>query len=135
MAKISPNAPCPCGSGIKYTKCCGVFHKGARPKSALELMKSRYSAYAAGNSSYIISTTHPDNPEWDDDLNRWEESIGEFSRQNDFLGLNIIEFVDGDEEAYVTFEALLSSGTLREKSRFIKLDDKWLYVDGTEQAL
>jgi len=25
-AKISPNAPCPCGSGKKYKKCCGLNH-------------------------------------------------------------------------------------------------------------
>jgi len=23
MAKISRNEPCPCGSGLKYKKCCG----------------------------------------------------------------------------------------------------------------
>ncbi len=26
--KVGRNAPCPCGSGKKYKKCCGEFAKG-----------------------------------------------------------------------------------------------------------
>ena len=26
--KVGRNAPCPCGSGKKYKKCCGEFNKG-----------------------------------------------------------------------------------------------------------
>lgn len=37
--------PCPCCSGFNYGKCCHVFHKGLTPKSALDLMRSRYTAY------------------------------------------------------------------------------------------
>ena len=129
MAKLSANALCPCGSGKKYKKCCAIFHKGALPGSALLLMKSRYSAYAAGQSGYIIKTTHPDNPDFNSDTKSWKESIMQFSNENEFLDLKIIAFTEGEEEAFVTFEALLSSGILREKSRFLKVGNKWLYVD------
>ena len=27
MPKIKPNVPCPCGSGVKYKKCCGDLAK------------------------------------------------------------------------------------------------------------
>ncbi len=54
MAKPSPNLPCPCGSGLKYKKCCQKYHKGALPSTALLLMKSRYSAYALGLADYIM---------------------------------------------------------------------------------
>jgi len=48
--KFSVNNPCPCGSGKKYKKCCGILHKGVIAKDALELMKSCYSAFAVDNS-------------------------------------------------------------------------------------
>ena len=129
MAKFSPNLPCPCGSGQKYKKCCAPFHKGAIPKNALLLMKSRYSAYAVGNSGYIIKTTHPDNPDYTDDRKTWKASIGYFCRETRFEGLEILEWIDGEEEAFVTFKASLSSGALMEKSRFLKVSGQWLYVD------
>jgi SEC-C motif-containing protein len=128
--KLSPNASCPCGSGSKYKKCCAKYHKGALAPDALLLMKSRYCAYALGNSRYIIKTTHPDNPDYSDDIKTWNESILNFSRQTNFLSLEIIEFLEGEKEAFVTFTARLSSGDLKEKSRFLKLRDRWLYIDG-----
>lgn len=33
MAKIGRNAPCPCGSGKKYKKCCLSAQQGNRPSS------------------------------------------------------------------------------------------------------
>lgn len=47
------------------------------------------------------------------------------------MGLEILSFEAGEEEAFVTFVARLGSGELREKSRFRKVDGKWLYLDGT----
>jgi len=56
--KITQNSKCPCKSGQKYKKCCKTFHDGEFPKTALLLMKSRFSAYAIGLSDYIIETTY-----------------------------------------------------------------------------
>ena len=130
MIKNASNQPCPCGSGQKYKKCCRKYHQGAQPSDALILMKSRYSAYAVGESAYIIKTTHPENPEFNTDFKVWQKSIDTFCRESDFLGLKILAFTENVEEAFVTFEARLGSGVLREKSRFRKLDGKWLYLDG-----
>lgn len=130
MAKFSPNFPCPCGSGQKYKKCCAPYHKGAIPKNALLLMKSRYSAYAVGNSGYIIKTTHPNNSDYTEDTKAWKRSIDLFCQKTQFQGLKILEWIDGEEEAFVTFKALLSSGALTEKSRFLKVDKRWLYRNG-----
>ncbi len=128
--KPSPNMLCPCDSGNKYKKCCSKYHKGAFAPDALSLMRSRYSAYAVGDSSYIIKTTHPDNSDYTSNIKNWKESILSFSKQTNFLSLEIIDFIDGEEEAFVTFNARLSSGDLKEKSRFLKLYDRWLYADG-----
>ncbi len=130
MIKTSPNTPCPCGSKIKYKKCCAIYHKGALPKTALLLMKSRYCAYAIGESNYIIKTTHPNNPDYSEYKQVWKASIDDFSNATEFLGLEIVEFIDGEHEAFVTFRAKLSSGDLVEKSRFLNVDGHWLYVSG-----
>lgn len=131
MKKLSPNAPCPCGSKQKYKKCCAIYHKGALPQNALLLMKSRYSAFAAGESDYIIKTTHPDNPDYSADMLNWKKDINSFTQHTQFLRLEIIEFIDGDDEAFVTFKAKLSSGDMIEKSRFLKVENRWLYESGT----
>jgi SEC-C motif-containing protein len=130
MSKISINSPCPCGSGKKYKKCCAIYHKGALPKNALLLMKSRYSAYALANSNYIIKTTHPNNSDYSINIEEWSRAINQFSNSTEFLKLEIIEFIDGDSEAFVTFKATLSSGNMLEKSRFLKVDNRWLYESG-----
>lgn len=130
MKKISPNTLCPCGSQQKYKKCCAVYHKGAVPKNALLLMKSRYAAYAVGESSYIIKTTHPNHPDYSTDTKSWRADIDLFAQYTDFLGLEIMEFVEGEEEAFVTFKAKLSSGDMVEKSRFLKVKGRWLYESG-----
>lgn len=135
MKKPSANLPCPCGSGQKYKKCCQKYHKGALPKNAEALMRSRYSAYAFGLAEYIIKTTHPQNPDYNEDTRTWKEEIVQFSTHTEFLHLNVMDFQEEEEEAFVTFEAELSSGILKEKSRFLKVDGKWLYVDGVFDQL
>ncbi len=131
MKKVSPNIPCPCQSGFKYKKCCQKYHKGAWAPNALTLMRSRYCAYAVGNAGYIIATTHPCNPDYTDNREQWEEDIQHFCDNTAFLGLQIISHEEGEEEAFVTFSASLSSGRLTEKSRFLKTGGRWLYADGT----
>ena len=93
-------------------------------------MKSRYSAYAAGASDYIIRTTHPDNSDYSTDHTSWKQSIEAFSRETDFLGLEIEAYRAGSEESFVTFRAMLSGGEMRERSRFLKEEGRWLYVEG-----
>jgi SEC-C motif-containing protein len=129
--KISVNEKCPCGSGDKYKKCCQKFHKGALPKTALLLMKSRYSAYAVGNVEYIIKTTDKNNSDYKEDSKLWAKEIESFCTNTQFLSLNIIDFIDGDAEAYVTFKANLKiakdDASFVEKSRFLKHDGRWYY--------
>lgn len=128
--KLSANALCPCHSGEKYKKCCFPYHKGILPSTALKLMRSRYSAYALHLAGYIMETTHPDNPEYTNDGEKWEEDIADFCRNTRFMRLKIIEFIDGEHEAYVTFEAIFATASLLEKSRFLKKEGKWLYESG-----
>jgi len=132
--KISGNSFCPCGSQKKFKNCCRVFHCGEKPNTALELMKSRYAAFAASDSQYIINTTHRDNPDYTNDIQKWENDIHDFFDHTDFKNLEIIDFVDGENESYVTFKATLFQGAIdssfTEKSKFIKVNDIWLYHSG-----
>lgn len=128
--KISANAPCPCHSGEKYKKCCHPYHKGISASNALKLMRSRYSAFALDLAEYIIRTTHPDNPDYTEEREKWGQSIHAFNLAHDFKGLKIREFIDGESIAYVTFEAIFEDGSFTEKSRFFKLAGAWLYESG-----
>lgn len=132
--KISGNSFCPCGSQKKFKKCCRVYHYGEKPSTALELMKSRYSAYAANDSSYIINTTHRDNKDYTEDFDTWKNSIHDFFDHTEFKNLDVLDFVDGEKEAYVTFKATLFQGAIdvsfTEKSKFLKVNNMWLYHSG-----
>lgn len=132
--KISGNAICPCGSQKKFSKCCRIFHLGENPANALELMKSRYSAFAACDSKYIIKTTHRENPEYTTDNQKWEQDIHDFFDHTEFRSLEILDFIDGYEEAFVTFKANIFQGAIDvsfvEKSRFVKINNIWLYHSG-----
>ena len=45
MGKVKRNMPCPCGSGLKYKKCCGKA-EGAFPAVAVqELKQSRKTSW------------------------------------------------------------------------------------------
>jgi len=132
--KISPNSPCPCGSDVKYKKCCQAFHKGKLSKTALELMKSRYSAFYVGDANYIIKTTHKENPDFTLDIKQWKDDILSFSKNSDFKKLTILDFIDLGSEAFVTFRVELyidsKDNSFIEKSRFLKSNNQWLYHSG-----
>lgn len=128
--KLSLNSKCPCGSRLKYKKCCFVYHDGVNAGDALKLMVTRYSAYAARDSSYIMRTTHPSNKEYMEDRKAWAKEIERFCDSTEFLGLNVTDFEEGENEAFVTFAAKLSNGSFTEKSRFVKENGVWLYESG-----
>ncbi len=124
---------CPCYSGKEYAKCCRPYHEGYRVPDAQALMRSRYAAYALGKSDYLIKTTHPQNSEFPTDFKAWAQDILDFSKQSSFEGLTILDFSDGETEAFVTFKAEIKQNgkdiSFTERSRF-KREASWLYLDG-----
>ena len=101
-----------------------IFHKGAIAKDALTLMKSRYSAFATGDIKYIVKTSI---------FQKDFDDLKAFSDSCEFKKLEILEFVDGDTEAFVTFCATIFcdgvDSSFTEKSRFIKIDGRWFYEE------
>ncbi len=133
--KLSVNSICPCGSLKKYKKCCKLFHDDIKkPSNALELMKSRFSAFAFCKSDYIIKTTHQKNCDFSLDTFSWRDDIEKFSKNTNFEKLEILDFIDSEIESFVTFKATLFQNkkdiSFIEKSRFLKENNIWLYVDG-----
>src|ERR1700722_17919464 len=94
---------CPCTSGKKYEECCKVFHDGMLPQNALLLMRSRFSAYALHLVKYIISTTHPSNSRYNKNYEIWSKAIMSFCLSTEFQKLEILDFSDGSQKAFVTF--------------------------------
>ncbi len=122
---------CPCCSQKPYCECCKRYHDGAPAENALALMRSRYAAYALHLADYIVATTHPDNPAYSPDSSSWKKEILRFSHNTSFVGLKIVEFIDGAKSAYVTFTAYLKQNgqdaTFTEKSHFVKVGGRWFY--------
>lgn len=120
---------CPCGSSHSYQACCQPLHDDDLPASSAEqLMRSRYSAFFLGKVKYLIDTLHPDSRQLDD-AKMLEQSI----KETQWLGLRIIAHKTLSQTATVEFVGFYQDkpiGQLHERSRFVKHNDQWFYVDG-----
>lgn len=129
---------CPCGTQKPYQDCCQPLHEGQLPTNALELMRSRYSAYSLNLPDYIIKTTHPASPQYNENLQLWKREIIEFSQNTSFEKLEIIDFKEEGELALVAFTAYIShagkDAAFTEASYFEKKGGKWLYLRGRTVA-
>ena len=118
---------CPCGSGGTYDACCGALHRGEPAKSAEALMRSRYTAYVRGDADYILRTWHP--RERPKSLTLGKDGIV-------WTSLTVhAHRVTGKNKAVVEFSAHYRgpdgrTAILGEKSRFLREDGAWLYLDG-----
>ncbi|MDN3505547.1 MAG: YchJ family metal-binding protein [Rhabdochlamydiaceae bacterium] len=97
---------CLCYSEKLYEQCCEPFHNHFKnPATPLQLMRSRYSAYALNLSQYIIETTHPKSVHYQSDIVTWKSELESFSQEHEFVGLQIESEEAGFPIAYVTFIA------------------------------
>jgi SEC-C motif-containing protein len=123
---------CPCGSERACAECCGRYLDGREPAATAEaLMRSRYTAYARGNESYLLSTWHASTRPASLDLA--EPPIPKW------IGLKVLRHEQQDEtHALVEFTARYKVNgrayKLRETSRFVKENGRWFYVDGDTES-
>ncbi|MDX6349995.1 MAG: motif domain protein [Streptomyces sp.] len=126
--RVTAASPCPCGLPATYAECCGRRHSGKAPAATAEaLMRSRYSAFVVQDEPYLLRTWHPGTrpPHLDFDPGmRW-------------TGLDVVDTADGSSfhtTGTVTFRARYTQdgrpGELHERSRFVRQDGAWVYVDG-----
>jgi SEC-C motif-containing protein len=120
------NSACDCGSGREYAQCCGRWHSGEPAPTAEALMRSRYAAFVLGLERYLLDTWHP---------SKRPQSL-ELERNQKWLGLTIVDSATiGAEWAEVEFIARYriggaSAARLHERSRFVREEGRWFYVDG-----
>lgn len=119
---------CPCGSAATYAACCQPSHLGQAAPTAEALMRSRYTAYLLKLEDYLLQTWHPDTRPTALDLDE--------DTSTRWLGLEVRRFeATGNDTAIVEFVARYKvggkAGKLHEVSRFIRMEHRWYYVDGT----
>lgn len=89
-------------------------------------MRSRYSAYALGQTAYLQNTWHAST--------RPPPTMDEENTSIKWLKLDILEHHTQEDEATVSFVATCKiSGRLtrlKETSRFVRQEGRWWYLDG-----
>ena len=124
--KFAAILACPCGGG-RFVECCGRFiGQDVAPQTALELMRSRYSAYVLRDERYLqatwYGTTCPERVLQDGDGIKW-------------LSLKILGHRELGGDATVEFVARYKlqgrAQKLHEISRFVHEDGRWYYLDGS----
>lgn len=133
IPKTREESLCPCKSQRQYANCCMPFHHGkAKPKTAEQLMRSRYSAYFFRKADYLYDTTHPDTR--DASLRK---QLKKTIHAANWSFLTIIRSVKGgpdDKTGKVEFIAdYYAEGEpyqLHEVSRFKRYKGQWKYLDG-----
>ncbi|AOK28065.1 hypothetical protein WS67_14855 [Burkholderia singularis] len=142
MSRTTP-APrpldCPCGGAApgagarapRYADCCARLIDAHIPAAnALELMRSRYSAYVLGETDYLRATWDPRTCPADLDAD------AERADAPRWLGLSIKRYAQLDDtHAEVEFVARYKIGgrafRMHETSRFVRDEQaRWRYVDG-----
>lgn len=128
---------CPCGKSDKvrrplaYAGCCGRYvddFENTPAPDAESLMRSRYSAFVWGHTGYLAATWHATTRPHDlaaDPGTRW---LGLEVRRRAALDANHAEV-----EFVARYRSSGGSGAavrIHERSRFVREDGRWYYVDG-----
>jgi len=126
---------CPCGRRdaagrvLPYAQCCGRYVEdmdGTPAPDAEALMRSRYSAFVLERADYLLATWHTSK----------RPSQLTFDPGVKWLGLEVREHQPTDAtHAEVEFVARQRDQTgravrLHERSRFVREDGRWYYLDG-----
>lgn len=119
------DSACPCGGGV-FADCCAPILAGADARTAERLMRSRYTAFAVGDVAHLRRSWHPRTRPDDLDLDPGTT----------WSGLTIVSATgdatdsDGAVEFRARWRTSDDAGELHERSRFTRIRDRWVYVDG-----
>jgi len=124
---------CPCCSGKIFSACCHPFLNGeSLPTVAVQLMRSRYSAYSLTHIEYIQQTMCGKAAEGYD-----AKEAKQWAQQAIWCGLNVINSgkqnaeSDKDEVEFIARYILENElHIIHEKSQFQKIAGKWFYISG-----
>ncbi|CAK4067239.1 YchJ family protein [Vibrio sp. 16] len=123
---------CPCGSMQEYAQCCEPIHlDSSLAQQPEQLMRSRYSAHVKQLVDFVVDTYHPSC-----NAQSQRDDIAE-SVYGDWRGLEVISTEPGhnEDEGFVTFKARFYQDgdeyCMEERSRFLRENGQWYYIDGT----
>jgi len=119
---------CHCGSQKNFNECCEPIISGIeKATTALELMRSRYSAYATYAAEYLLDTTHISERQY-----HTKYEILKWATSNQWLQLEIISTTDNTVEFKAYFLDIEGQKQIHhEFSTFILENGSWFYVGGT----
>jgi SEC-C motif domain protein len=116
---------------VAYVDCCGRFvdHFNETPAPDAEhLMRSRYSAFALERADYLLATWHSSTRPASLDFDAGAKWLGLEVREHKTTG------VDAAEVEFVARYRLDGRAVrLHERSRFVREDGRWFYVDGEQR--
>lgn len=123
---------CPCTSGKTFDLCCGPFLQGsASPETAVELMRSRYTAFTRHDIEYVIQSHHPETRKSID-----RQTTLRWMTESEWLGLSVDGSsggLPGDEEGTVDFIARYKlmgrEVPHKEHSIFKRHQGRWYFWD------
>ena len=128
---------CPCGSALEYSSCCQRYLSGAElAPGPSQLMRSRYSAFVMKDADYLIKTWHPSCQ-----AQQFRAELEKGFAHTEWLGLTLFASDDGRaaNECFVSFIARFNDnnrpGAIIERSRFLKENGQWYYIDGTRPLI
>ncbi|BAI75509.1 sec-C motif domain protein (plasmid) [Azospirillum sp. B510] len=119
---------CPCGSGLIVDQCCGPILAGQPAPSPEALMRSRYTAFVRHDIDHIERSYAPES------RSAFSRADAErMARECEWGPLTVMKTEergdDGMVEFFLTFQRDGEEWPLHERSRFRKVDGRWLYVD------
>lgn len=118
---------CYCGSGKPFSTCCEPYiTEKEKAPTAEALMRSRYSAYAVCNASYLWLTTAPK-----ERRHHSKTAILEWAKSNQWIKLEVLKATETTVEFkayYIDYN--LEAQIHHENSRFINQGGNWYYLDG-----
>ena len=138
MKTLVGASPCPCGrlaapkaKPLAYAQCCGPWleadpQTGHCAPDVQALMRSRYSAFVLERAPYLLATWHPAH----------RPAGIEFEPGVRWLGLEVrrceVQDATHAEVEFVARQKPAGSAAVRlhERSRFVREDGRWLYLNG-----
>ncbi|MGV3728900.1 YchJ family protein [Hydrogenophaga sp.] len=122
--------PCPCGRALDFAACCGRYlGTGVPAPDAESLMRSRYTAFVRGDVAHLLATWHASRRPASLDLDAGVKWLGLDVKRHRALD------ADHAEVAFVARSRVQGRGQrLQERSRFVREDGWWFYVDGDVDA-
>ena len=111
--------PCPCGTP-SYDACCGRLHRGEVQAAAPEeLMRSRFSAYAVGDTDYVWRTWHP----------RTRPATVSADQSTRWTALEVVEASEQVVQFRAHYDSPQGPGVLHERSSFEQRAGRWFYLE------